>query len=285
MSSHRDTTDSIGEECGGGPLGIDSDALVAALRKELVTFKMELVPAFVSKTPITSIRREPALSIADWQSAADNLLKALQDDAMRSDRTDLSVIDSHRLMRLMTRNGQAWWGAESPLPFEIVSKYCPVLSLLDSERILTDHEHVGLLVPEIKSWMVGLPIRSLVLHNSLSLVLPLLVDHDLEFVLNATTSVFWRDQLRIGSSLSRRAQNRVQLFLNGPIFSHVLNNALLHVISAMANNQFVLIRRLVDHPNLQGNYTGLMLSKIFETLQSKYTTIANLRKQVKPTIQ
>ena len=56
----------------------------------------------------------------------------------------------------------------------------------------------------------------------------------------------------------------------------MLNNALLHVLGALANNHFMAIRDLLDHPNLIGSYTGLMPHYLFAVLFHKVKTIRNL---------
>jgi hypothetical protein len=52
-----------------------------------------------------------------------------------------------------------------------------------------------------------------------------------------------------------------------------LNNSLLHVLAALANNHFEMIADLLDHPSLVGGYTGLMPHYLFAVLFEKVTVL------------
>jgi len=52
-------------------------------------------------------------------------------------------------------------------------------------------------------------------------------------------------------------------------FRHVLNNALLHVMGALANIHLGEICHLLDHPDLTGAYTPLMPHYLFAVLLLK----------------
>ena len=57
-------------------------------------------------------------------------------------------------------------------------------------------------------------------------------------------------------------------------FRRVLNNALLHVIAALACNRFEAVLDLLDHPNLTGYYTSMiphyLLAVLVEKVQVLY---------------
>jgi hypothetical protein len=59
-------------------------------------------------------------------------------------------------------------------------------------------------------------------------------------------------------------------------FRHVLNNALLHVMAALANNHFEVIFDLLDHPSLIGGYTRLMPHYLFAVLLEKVDVLRSL---------
>ena len=57
--------------------------------------------------------------------------------------------------------------------------------------------------------------------------------------------------------------------VDGLWFGHILNNALLHVLGALANNNFMMIDDLLDHPFLVGGYSHLTPSYLFAVLFEK----------------
>jgi hypothetical protein len=67
-----------------------------------------------------------------------------------------------------------------------------------------------------------------------------------------------------------------------PWFEHVANNALLHVLGALANNHFMLIRDYLDHPCLYGNYTHLMPHYLFAVLFQKVSVLRQIAAEQPP---
>ena len=67
---------------------------------------------------------------------------------------------------------------------------------------------------------------------------------------------------------------------HGGYFSHVLNNALLHVFSAMAGNHFLAIADLLDHPAIHGGYTRLMPAYLFTVLLGKVDVLRNITQEM-----
>ena len=129
--------------------------------------------------------------------------------------------------------------------------------------------------PEVRDWLLGLPVDETGLWNAICLVLPLLVDADLEFVLRALDTESWRG-IVLGSPGLTPAERMRRLGVIDGHFHRVLNNALLHVLGAMANNRFGDIPALMRHPNLIGGYTHLMPQYLLSVLLAKVLTLREL---------
>ena len=67
--------------------------------------------------------------------------------------------------------------------------------------------------------------------------------------------------------------------VDGLWFGHILNNALLHVLGAIANNHFMVIEDFLDHPFLVGGYSHLMPSYVFAVLFEKVAILRQLSEQ------
>ena len=123
---------------------------------------------------------------------------------------------------------------------------------------------------------LGLPVNDAVLWNALCMVLPSIADQDPVFATFVLDPETWKAIVRPDGRLPHNEKaKRLELIEIG-YFRHVLNNALLHVLGALANNHFLAIRELLDHPHLIGSYTGLMPHYVFAVLFNKVKTIRNL---------
>jgi hypothetical protein len=84
----------------------------------------------------------------------------------------------------------------------------------------------------------------------------------------------WQQALVRGKAAVSEEQRRK--WLESGIFRHIINNALLHLFGALANNHFMLIRDYLDHPCLYGGYTGLMPHYLFAVLFQKVCVLCQL---------
>jgi hypothetical protein len=92
----------------------------------------------------------------------------------------------------------------------------------------------------VKRWLLGLPVNDDVLWNALCMVLPSVADHDPAFAKLILDPDTWKAVVRTDASLTNEEKaQRLELIRRG-YFCHVLNNALLHVLGALANNHFDL---------------------------------------------
>ncbi len=60
---------------------------------------------------------------------------------------------------------------------------------------------------------------------------------------------------------------------------HGFNNALLHVIGSLANNQFDEIESFLNHPARIGGYTRLMPRYLVAVLHQKFRVLKELQRE------
>jgi hypothetical protein len=123
---------------------------------------------------------------------------------------------------------------------------------------------------------MSLPTHSTELFNALCIVLPFIADADPDFARMALTPETWHNLVLANRDLTEAARARQLEWANGPWFAGVLNNALLHVFGALANNHFLLIEDYLDHPHLDGRYTHLMPHYLFAVLFEKVAILREL---------
>ncbi len=115
---------------------------------------------------------------------------------------------------------------------------------------------------------MSLPIDSSELANSLCSVLPLIADADPAFAKLALDPETWRGLVLNDRDITDEQRAKRLKCVDGQWFGHVFNNALLHVLGAIANNDFMTIEDFLDHPYLVGGYTHLfghyLLAVLFE---------------------
>ncbi len=131
-------------------------------------------------------------------------------------------------------------------------------------------------LPEVKQWFLALPPDGSVLFNALSYVLTPVSDHDPAFVKLALDPDTWRSIVRTDQTLDESARlQRLQAIDHGHL-PHAINNALLHVLAALANNHFGVIADFLDHPCLSGAYSGLIPHYLFAVLLEKVKVLRSL---------
>jgi hypothetical protein len=105
---------------------------------------------------------------------------------------------------------------------------------------------------EVRRWLMRLAVDSPELWNSLCSVLPLIADADPSFAKLALDPETWSNLVLNDRGISEEQRAKRQQMIDGQWFGHVLNNALLHVLGALANNYFMMIEDLLQHTNLSG---------------------------------
>jgi hypothetical protein len=120
---------------------------------------------------------------------------------------------------------------------------------------------IGLTLAEKQRWLMNLPFDPH-LWNCLCAVLPVNTDADPAFAKLALDSDTWHQIIESNAALSTTERTK-QLSAFHSYFPHVLNNALLHVLGALASNRFFEIGEYLEHPCLYGGYTHLMPHYLF----------------------
>ena len=133
-------------------------------------------------------------------------------------------------------------------------------------------------LPEVKRWFLALPVDGSVLFNALSYVLAPVSDLDPAFVKLALDLDTWRSIVRTDQTLDEASRSQRLRAIDSGHLPHAINNALLHVLAALANNHFGVIADFLDHPCLSGAYTGLIPHYLFAVLLEKVKTLRSLAK-------
>jgi hypothetical protein len=131
-------------------------------------------------------------------------------------------------------------------------------------------------LPEVERWFLALPVDGSVLFNALSYVLAPVSDLDPAFAKLALDLDTWRSIVRTDPTLDEATRSQRLTAIDSGHLPQAINNALLHVLAALANNHVEVIADLLDHPCLSGAYTGLMPHYLFAVLLEKVKTLRSL---------
>jgi hypothetical protein len=134
-------------------------------------------------------------------------------------------------------------------------------------------------LPEIRRWFMGFPVDSPELANALCMVLPSIADADPAFAKLALDPETWRNVVLADRDISEEERARRLKWIEGQVFSHWLNNSLLHVLGAIANNNFMMIEDFLDHPFLVGGYSHLTPSYLLAVLFEKVVILRQLSEE------
>ena len=136
-------------------------------------------------------------------------------------------------------------------------------------------------LPGVKQRLMALSPDSCVLYNALCDTLPYIAYFDPAFAKLALDPRTWESLVEHDPRLDEARKRELCKIVNsGVYFNHVLNNALLHVFSAMAGNHFLSIADLLDHPAIHGGYTRLMPAYLFTVLLGKVAVLRNIAQEV-----
>lgn len=265
---------------------------IAAVQRELSVFRSEYLPVFLEPIedeesvpdPMTDKLEYQRIEIdmpeSDWHDAIDRLDTALPLMPVAPTRAELRIDFFQDFMAqestpaYQMRDGRIVWDislamVRSDTRF-ICRGYRP-----DGGHVELSREQFLAELPRVRRWLMGLPFDEPYLWNTLITHLPAMADADpafTKFVLDLDT---WQSMVRSDRSLSGvlRAQKLQKVEAQ---MQRVMNTVLLHVIGALANNQFFEIRDLLGHPFLKGPSTNLMPHFVFAVLYQKVNTLRKL---------
>ena len=136
-------------------------------------------------------------------------------------------------------------------------------------------------LPGVKQRLMALSPDSCVLYNALCDTLPYIAYFDPAFAKLALDPRTWESVVEHDLSIDEARKRELRKIVgSGGYFGHVLNNALLHVFSAMVGNHFLAIADLLDHPAIHGGYTRLMPAYLFTVLLGKVEVLRNITQEM-----
>ena len=273
---------------------IDLKAEVARVQKELTCFRGECLPAFLGGSVrdflldgMSDFLQSHIVAVAgrlsEWRDAAARLadflpLGPLPLDAPFPGREDFTRFLFQQATPAFTvRSGRVVWRVGLFIDLDMAADGClRVLGRRDAAAVPSDEFLARL--PEVKAWLMGLPVDDSPLWNSLCMVLPAMADADPAFARLALDPETWRALVLADRKITEGQRGKRLRAIDG-IFGHVLNNALLHVLGTLANNHFLVIRDYLDHPHLRGSYTHLMPHYLFAVLIEKVRVLRHLSRE------
>jgi hypothetical protein len=270
----------------------DLRAEVARVHRELVAFRDRLLPVFFEPDGAHhwTLPGQPrdkieiiANPLRDWRQAVCRLLDALPisplgDAELPLERSEYEPFlwqpasaSSH-----VVREGRIVWRIELFIGWDWGSE--DVLSRIaeGEERGPDPFGDLERRLPEAKRWLMSLPVDGSLLWNALSYALTPISDLDPAFAKLALDPETWRTIVHGDRTIDEATRSRRLQAIDGAWFTHVLNNALLHVLAALANNHFGVIADFLEHPSLVGRYTRLMPHYLFAVLLEKVEVLRSL---------
>lgn len=131
----------------------------------------------------------------------------------------------------------------------------------------------------VKRWMLAGSTQDVKLYNPLCVLLPAIADQDPNFARMILDARIWRTRILANAALTEDERRKELSRLDG-YFGYVLNNALLHVVAALANNHFMKIRLFLDCPDISGRYTPHLPRYLFAILFAKVRVLSDLGRSI-----
>jgi hypothetical protein len=263
---------------------------IAKVQAELIAFRDEYLPAFLGRPLLESMpdhtpdfvraqAMETSHRPSSWWEAIGTLSEALP---VANDSTDNTVLRADDFKDFMFEEarpafsqsaGGIHWRISLFISLEWVHGWCWPPFLERKDNADTQEKDFLAALPQIKPWLLSLAVDDMVLLNALSMVLPFIADVDPPFVKLALVPETWRWLVMANAAVSEEQRRKWLDWIDQAYFRHAINNALLHVFGALANNHFMLIRDYLEHPCLHGSYTGLMPHYLFALLFQKVSIL------------
>jgi hypothetical protein len=266
---------------------IDIRAEIAKVQGELIFFREACLPAFFG-TAIHEVFQEGyvewvreriltrAGAVSDWQRATGRLAELLPLGLLPENAAKVSRDDFREFLLqpaapgYCVRERRIIWRIRLFMDPTFCSLYCPTFP--DLPAALKDPTRLS----EIRSWLMHLPVDSAELANALCMALPFVADADPAFAKLALDPETWRNLVLADRDITEQQRSKRLKMVERSWFAHVLNNAILHVLGALGNNNFRLIRDYLDHPFICGGYTHLMPTYLFGVLFEKVAILRQL---------
>ena len=240
---------------------------IAKVQSELTVFHDEILPVILG---------EP---LSAWQQAVTALADALPingDEAKIKSEEFADFMSQPATPGVVQSEGGLRWKISVFVPVDWeCGEFWPLF--LDPQEMAAARERGFMMQPlQIKKWLMGLAVTDCRLFNAMCFVLPLMADTDPAFVKLALDPHTWQSLVEANADLTESERRTSLDCINQGYFRHAINNALLHVISALGNNHFLSIRDYLDHPCLNGSYTRLIPHYLFALLFQKVSILQDL---------
>jgi hypothetical protein len=258
---------------------------IARVQGEIVLFRERCLPAFFGD-PVHEVFDEDyaewvrekivtrAGSLSKWQGTTSQLaellpLGPLPANSLKICRDDFKeFLFQEATPSFCFRERRIVWKIRLFVDPSFCVPYCPTFPSSAFENL-----------PEVRQWLMSLPVDSPELANAFCMALPFIADSDSVFPKLALDPETWRNVVLTDRDITEEERLKRLKWIDGQVFCHWLNNSLVHVLGSLANNQFMLIEDLLDHPNLVGGYTHLMPHYLFAVLFEKVATLRGLSEE------
>ena len=283
--------------------GINLTFEVARVHWELTVLRDQLLPALLGpceayledraqdpdRWPSVEQIEKSVRTLRNWQLAVNRLLDALPLTKLGAAEPEPDWSEYKEFLwhpasasSHLVREGRVVWRIELFITWDDGLEYMLDKSGAASTREAQEpgpqcsFDELQRRLPEVKRWFLALPVDGSVLFNALSFVLAPVSDLDPAFAKLALDLDTWRSIVRTDQTLDEATRSRRLRAIDSGHLPHAINNALLHVLAALANNHFGVIADFLDHPCLSGAYTGLIPHYLFAVLLEKVKTLRSL---------
>ena len=283
--------------------GINLTSEVARVHRELTALRDQLLPALLgpceayledraqnpARWPSVEQIEKSVRTLRNWQLAVNRLLDALPlarlgaaDPEPDWSEYEEFLWQSVSASSHLVREGRVVWRIELFITWDDGLEYMLDKSGAASTREAQEpgpecsFDELQRRLPEVKRWFLALPVDGSVLFNALSFVLAPVSDLDPAFAKLALDLDTWWSIVRTDQTLDQATRSQRLGAIDCGDLPRAINNALLHVLAALANNHFGVIADFLDHPCLSGAYTGLIPHYLFAVLLEKVKTLRSL---------
>jgi hypothetical protein len=269
---------------------IDIRAEIGTVQKELLFFRDRCLPAFFGMPIHECFEGEYAQWVqekiatragaaSNWQRATCRLAELLPLGPLPANSPTISRDDFREFLFQeatpghCVREGRIIWQIRLFVDRTFFRYYCSTFPDLPAAM-----ENLPARLPEVRQWLMSLSVDT-DLANVLCMILPFIADADPAFAKLALEPETWRTIVLADQDIAEEQGTQWLNRIEGPWFGHVLNNALLHVLGALANNHFTMIEDFLDHPFIVGGYTHLMPHYVFAVLFEKVMILRQLSEE------
>jgi hypothetical protein len=260
------------------PLNIGEE--IAQVQRELRIFRQEYLPILAEPVPIDDrwayvgmLAAAPGPNARIWEEAAFSIADTLPlppDDPGKAFNPEDYAGLYHQAQDpgFQIRDGKIVWE---------ISIFMPVL-LADGLDRAAPYGVPYRRVDQIVDWLLSLPLDDARLWNSLCILLPVVAMQDEQRAWELLNPQFWANRLSGDENWTPLKDSKMDAeeYIRSVWFNNILNNSMLHVLAALANNRFIGIARFLQLETYRGGYTKLMPAYLFSVFCEKVLILKQL---------